>query len=201
VHLAERGKTLCAVEEREIDEHGDADDVGVERFDEFTASLHGSAGGEEIVNEQHALAGVDGVEMNLDAVAAVFEVVGRAGGFGGELAGLADGDEAGGEGLRDGGAEDEAAGLGADDEVYMLAAVGVGHELDGEGEGARVAKERREVLEADAGLREVFDLADEGTQLLGTVGERRSLGATSGNAIGGPGVGRGRLRWVRLRNE
>jgi hypothetical protein len=59
-------------------------------------------------------------------------------------------------------AEDEAAGLHADHDVDVLVLEGLGHELDGLAERGGVPKERRDVVEQDARLGEVGDLADLG---------------------------------------
>ncbi|PWS20970.1 hypothetical protein DKP78_26045, partial [Enterococcus faecium] len=66
----------------------------------------------------------------------------------------------------DGGAEDEAAALGADDEVDVLAAEGVGEQFHGEGDAGGVGQERRDVAEEDPLLGEVVDVADEALEAL-----------------------------------
>jgi len=98
--------------------------------------------------------------VHLEGVGAVFEVVGGLVGVGGQLALLADRDEAGAEREGDGGAEDESARLGADDEGDVLAAVGCGERLDDVAEEPRVGEHRGDVAEDDARLREVHDRAD-----------------------------------------
>ena len=104
-------------------------------FDQIAAGLHGAAGGEDVVDDQDALAFDDGVGVHFQGVFAVFEIVGHCDFFVGELAGLADEDEAGAEAAGDGGAEDEAAAFGADDEVDILAAEGIGQQFDRRGRG------------------------------------------------------------------
>src|SRR5687768_7246190 len=121
------GFDLClSAEHDEFDEDGDADDLAAELFDDVAAGFHGSAGGEDVVADEDALAGTDGVLVHFENALAVFEGVALRDGAEGELAGLADDAEARGEAAGDGGAEDEAAGLGADDEVDVLPAEGVG---------------------------------------------------------------------------
>ena len=125
------GDFIAAFEAGEFDEDGDADEFAAEVFDEFDAGFHGSAGGEDVVDEEDALAFDDGVGMDFEGVGAIFEVVSFGDSFVGELAGFADETEARGEAAGDGGAEDEAAAFGADDHADIFAAVGIGHEFDG----------------------------------------------------------------------
>ena len=99
--------------------------------------------------------------MDFEGVGAVLEVVVDAGDGGGELFGLADGDEAGVEAVGEGGAEDEAAGLDAEDEVDFAADVVGGEGVDELGEAGLVAEEGGDVVEEDAGFGEVGDGADE----------------------------------------
>ena len=111
------GEALAAFEEVEFDCEGEAGDFSAELLDELYGGFHGAAGSEEIVYEDDALAGLDGVEMDFKGVGAVLKIVGNAGDGSGELAGLAYGNEAGVEAVSEGGAEDEAAGFDAEDEV------------------------------------------------------------------------------------
>src|SRR5579875_1698773 len=111
----------AAAEEVEFDGDAEGDDFAAEALDELDGGLHGAAGGEQVVDDDDALAGTDGVLVNLQRVGAVLEVVLYGFGGSGELAGLADGDEAGVEAVGERGAEDEAAGFDAEDEVDVLA--------------------------------------------------------------------------------
>ena len=66
---------LAAVEEVEFDGEGDAGDGAAELLDQLHGRAHGAAGGEQVVYEKDALAGLDGVLVNLERVGAVLEVV------------------------------------------------------------------------------------------------------------------------------
>src|SRR5579859_1778255 len=170
---------VAAVEAGEFDEYGDAGDCAAELGDQVAAGFHGSAGGQEVVYDQYALAFDDGVGVHFEGVFAVLEVVGHGDAAVGELAGLADDDEAGGETAGDGGAEDESAAFGADDEVDVLAAEGVGEELDGEGEAGGVGEEGCDVAEEDAGLGEIGYVANQPVEIFG---HGESLGKWAGFA-------------------
>ena len=59
--------------------------------DEVAAGFHGAAGGEEIVEQEHALVGTDGIAVDFERVFAVFELVGERQLLRGQLAGFAGG--------------------------------------------------------------------------------------------------------------
>lgn len=157
----------AAVEGGEFDEEGDADDFGVEGFEEFDGGGGGAAGGEEVVDEEDFFARFDCVDMDFDDVFAVFEGVGHLVGGPREFAFFADGDEASVEDLGDAGGEDEAAGVDADDFIDFGAACGVGKELEGGFKEGRVAEDGSDVFEEDAGFGEIGDIADGGIEVGG----------------------------------
>jgi hypothetical protein len=114
------GEFGAAFEEVELDGEGEAGDLSAELLDELDGGLHGAAGGEQVVDQDDALAGLDGVEVDLQRIRAVLQVVADAGNGRGQLLGLAHGDEAGVEAVGQRGAEDEAARLDAQDQVDFL---------------------------------------------------------------------------------
>jgi hypothetical protein len=73
----------------------EAGDFAAEAFGELRGGDGGASGGEKIVDDEDALAFLDGVLVDLKSVGAVFEVIADLGGGGGEFAGLADGNESG----------------------------------------------------------------------------------------------------------
>ena len=98
------------------------------------------------------LAGLDRVGVDLEQVGAVLEVVLLALDLPGQLAPLADGDEAGTETVGDGGGEDESPGLDPDHLGHPVAGEAARRGVDGESEAFGVGEERRDVLEDDPGL-------------------------------------------------
>src|SRR5260370_41771480 len=60
-------------------------DRAAQLLDEFGSRGGRAAGGEKVVADDHALAGLDGVFVDFERVRAVFQGVGDAGGFGREL--------------------------------------------------------------------------------------------------------------------
>ena len=72
---AELGEPGRAAEIGEIDDEGGADHLGLELAQQLDRSLGRAAGGDQIVDQQHRLAGRDGILVHLDHVDAVFELV------------------------------------------------------------------------------------------------------------------------------
>ena len=93
------GEALAALEVGQLDDDGDADDFGADLLHELTGGLHGAAGGEQVIDEQDLDAARNSVRVHLDAVGAVLQGVRGAFRRAGEFALLADGDEAGPDGL------------------------------------------------------------------------------------------------------
>ena len=60
-----------APEAEQFDEYGDAGELAAEMIHEIAACLHGAAGGEDIVDDEHALAADDGVGVHFESVLAV----------------------------------------------------------------------------------------------------------------------------------
>ena len=92
------------------------------RADELGRRLGRAAGGDQVVDDQDALARPDGVLVDLDDVDAVFQRVLLADGLPRQLALLADRDEAAAQPVGDGAAEDEAARLDAGHRVDLPSA-------------------------------------------------------------------------------
>jgi hypothetical protein len=106
------------------------------------------------LNNNDGLAGLDGVLLHLEAVDTVLLLVLDDVARAGELAGLADGDEGGTEAHGDDGAEEEATGVEADNDVGLDTGVDGGDvrdEVGDEGlESERVTEEGEDVEEGDA---------------------------------------------------
>src|SRR6266540_3168730 len=154
-------RALAPVQERELDDEAAADDFAAESLDKLLADrLYRPAGGEDVVVNQDARSLRDHVRMELERVLSVLERVGRADRLRGKLPRPARRDEAAADLPGDRGPEDEAARFGAEDEIGLLRAPPLRELLDRVRERIRVGEQRRDVLEADARLRPVGDLAD-----------------------------------------
>jgi len=129
-------------------------------------------GGEDIIDDQDALPGPDGVGVHLEGVGAVLQVVGNGDRLAGELPRLADQAEPGRQAAGDGRPEDEPAALGPDDQVDVVAAERVGQQFDRQGQPRRIGQQRRDVAEQDARLGEVGDVADQPLEVFHGVDHR-----------------------------
>src|SRR5215217_3469207 len=151
---------LPALEELQLDQGGDADDLAAEALDEAGRGPGGAAGGEDVVDDQDPLAGGDGVGVQLQGGGAVLELVLLGLDLVGQLAGLADGHEAGPEVVGDRRGQDEPAGLDPDHLVDVAPAEMDDRLVDHRREGDLVGQQRGDVLEDDPRLGEVRDVAD-----------------------------------------
>ena len=111
----------AAAEIRQVDDEAGGDDVGADLAQQLDRRLRRAAGGDQIVDQDHLLAGRDAVLVHLHLVQPVFEAVGDAHRLVRQLALLADRHEAGRKLVRDRAAEDEAARLDAGDLVDLRA--------------------------------------------------------------------------------
>ena len=72
---AELGETRRAAEIGEVDDEGGAHHIGLELAQELDRGLGRAAGRDQIVDQEHGIAGADRVLVDLDDVDAVFELV------------------------------------------------------------------------------------------------------------------------------
>ena len=156
------GKGLARLQEGELEDEPKAGDGGAAPLDKAGRRKGGATGGHEVVDDKDPVVGREGVDVHLELVCSVLQGVGLREGLARQLSGLAGGHEAGAELERHGGAQHEAAGLGADDLGDAGVPEVVGDVLYQGLEGLGVAEQRRDVLEDDAGLgvvRNAHDLA------------------------------------------
>lgn len=120
-------------------------------------------GGNDIVDDQHLLTGLDGIGLHLEEILAVLLLVGLGHAGTGQLALLAHGDEAGTQAQGQARAHQEAAGLETHDDIGLLAVVALEDlQFQGADESLvqrRVGEDREDILKQDAGGREVRELA------------------------------------------
>src|SRR5213079_1712227 len=131
----------------------------------------------------------DRVPMDLERSRPVFERVLLSHRLRRKLAGLADRDDAGAEVVRNRSGQDETAGLDPDDLVDVPAAEVHDDQVDDRRIRDRIGEDRRDVLEDDARLGEVRDVADQGLDLLDLHGSYLRLRLADGRRFW-PGRGR-----------
>ncbi len=141
-----------------------ADDIAAGLADELDGRARRAPGGDQVVDQQDAVAGADGVGVDLDGVDAVFELIVLADGRPGQLALLADRHEADAELAGHSTAEYEAARLDADDVIDGCVDEWLDEPVDRRAQAGGVGQQRGDVAELDAGLGIVGDRADETRQ-------------------------------------
>src|SRR6185312_14139577 len=90
--------------------------------------------GEQVIHNDHALPAADGVFVDLQGVIAIFKLVSPFHGFSGQLAGLADGDEAGVQPVGQGGAKDETTCFNGQHGINLVVQVVLGERINERGE-------------------------------------------------------------------
>ena len=122
---------LGSTEPGQLDEERDPDDLAAQPLDQLGRRAGSPPGRQQIVDDEHPLAGADGVGVDLEHRLAVLQGVGDRDGLGRQLALLADRDEADPEQVGQSPAEDEASGLHPDDHLDPGIAIGVDQPVDG----------------------------------------------------------------------
>src|SRR5690606_26614367 len=153
-------------EVRQVDHKSGADHLAAGTADELGSRIGGAAGGDQVVDDENELSLTDRILVDLDGVDAVFERVLLPDGFPGQLALLADGDEAAAEPVRDGAAQNEAARLYAGDRVDILPLERSGQRDNRLLEAIGIAQQGRDVPEYDARLRIVRNRPDQLLQVV-----------------------------------
>ena len=137
---------------------------------------HGAAGGQQVVQQHHALAGLHRIGLHLDPVGAVFQRVVQPDGRARQLARLAQHDEAEAEFQRQRRGDQEAAALDAGQHVGLVRADDVGQARHRRAPGRAVPQQGGDVVEQDARLREIRDAADMVAEV--EVGVVRAIGVS-----------------------
>src|ERR1019366_3464583 len=147
---------------RQVDDEAAFDDLAAHFFNQLAGGFCRAAGGDQVIHQQYFFAHCDSVGVDLDAVGAVFEFVVVAYGFGGQLAFLADRDEAFVQRVSQRCAEDKAARFDAGDLVDLHVLVALRQLIYRGAKIDRVFEQSGDVAELDALLGIVRDGADTG---------------------------------------
>ena len=131
-----------------------------ELSNELHGGRRGTTRGEHVVDNEDPLPARHRVLVNLEGVRAVLEVVGFLNRFRRQFAGFPDRNEPGPDLLRDSRSENEAAAFDADDRIDSLSNVRCRQQIDGRLEAKRIAQQRGDVVEEDAGLGEIRNAAN-----------------------------------------
>src|SRR5690349_14861116 len=152
---------LAAVEERELHHEEEGAHLRSLLVDQLRRAPGGAAGREQIVDHRHLLSRLHRVHVRLEHALPVLQRVLDAVGLVRQLAQLADGREADLQPVRQRRAEDEAARLDRHHPVEPAPPQPRLHGVEHVLERAGVREDRRDVLEDDAGLGKVGNVADQ----------------------------------------
>src|SRR5262249_57841789 len=117
-------------EQRELDQEGCPDEHSAQPLDELERGRHGAAGGQQIVDREHTLAGSNRVLVNREDVGSILERVLLLDRLEGQLPPFTYRDETRAKLVRQGPAENEAARLDTDDQLHLLLRVHRGQVID-----------------------------------------------------------------------
>src|SRR6266852_8652208 len=134
----------------------------------------GASGGEEVIADDHAVTLFYGVFVDFERVRAIFEGVGDAGSFCGELFGFAHGDEAGAEAVSERGSEDESAGFDSGNDIDLVAVVVFAEEIDQGVEALLILQQGSEIVEENARLGIIGNFADQFLEIVHSAGSSLS---------------------------
>src|SRR5713226_8594747 len=152
------GQALAPAQLRQLDQDLHADDLPAELAHELDGGGRGAAGRKNIIHDQDLVTRRDRVLVDVELIGPVLELVRMAEHSPGQLARLADRDEAGVKADRDGRARDETPSLDGRDERRALALPVDGHQVDDLAKRLAVREQRRDVPEDDPRLRKVGDV-------------------------------------------
>src|SRR6266403_2284087 len=140
---------LAAAVIRQIDHEAAFHHDSAHLLDQLRSRFGSAAGGDQVVQQQHAVARADRIDVDFDPIATVFELVVVPDRLGRELAFFADRNEPHAQGEGDRRSDDEAARLDSRDLVDFLAAVVVRDLLDRHAEPDRVLQQGRDIAKHD----------------------------------------------------
>ena len=129
--------------------------VGTELAQQLGRGVHGAAGRQQVVEDDHPLARLEGVGLDLDSVGAVFQIVGVTHGLARQLALLADHHESQAELQGEGCGHQKSPRLDADQDIGLVGRDGLGQALDRGLPALRMYQQGRNVVEQDARLGKV----------------------------------------------
>jgi hypothetical protein len=148
-------------------------------MDQFGAGTGGAAGGQQVVDDQHPWGVLKAIGEDLQPIAAVFEAVIHANHRPRQLARLAHRAEADALGGGQGGADDEAPRLNANDQVGLEAITHVPQLTHHLAPGLHLPHQRRDVTKQDSGLGKVGDIPHQLAKI--DRGHGRRIDATAGS--------------------
>lgn len=148
------------MEEAEFDQKGAGENGGTEAMAEVNGCGNSASRGEEVVDNDHPSAGLEGVGVHFQRCGSVFQIVVGRNRMGRKFAFFSDENDASAQGVGKSAPENKSSGVYGHDGVGFLGTEGVGHQVNKIPESAGVGANRGDVLENDAGFGEIRHVAN-----------------------------------------
>jgi len=161
---------LRAAQVGQVDDGGGLGHVGPQALQQAGRRQHRAAGGDQVIDQQHALAGPHRIRVHLHRGIAVFQGVFLGHRAKRQLALLAHRHETQVQFVGQHRAHDEAARVDPRHQVQTLAHVAVDEQIDQHAERARILQHRGDVPELHTGFRPIGHGADRVADVLGRIG-------------------------------
>src|SRR6266700_252830 len=161
------GQALSPAQLRQLDQDLHADDLPAELAHELDGGGRGAASRKNIIHDQDLVARLDRVLVDVRLIGPVLELVRMAEHMPGQLARLADRDEARVEADRDGRAGDETPSLDGRDERRALVLPVDRHQVDDLAKRLAVREQRRDVAKGDPRMRKIGYVPHHPLELVG----------------------------------
>jgi hypothetical protein len=154
---------MCA-----LDKEGDGHSMSARSFHESFGGHGCGAGGDDIVHDQNAVSGLEGIRMDFQSMLTLVGGEAFPEGRRGELARLPGWHKAQSHLLGQGAAKDEAAGLQPQHMRWLKGENGRGHGINGQSEGLGIRQQRADIPESDGWGRETWHFSDKRSEVHGT---------------------------------
>ena len=152
-------QAVAPFEHRQLDQKCTCNDLAAKAVHQFHRGASSPTSRQQVVDDQHTTRNTECVAVDLQRVVAVLQRILCRKGQGGQLARFAYDGQPRLQCVRDGGANDEAARLDAQN-LIDTPAVGLGEPIHDGMKGRAISQQRGDVFEDDAGLREIGNVAD-----------------------------------------
>ena len=155
-----RAEFFTALEKLELDEKRALHHRAAQSRDQISRRGSGTAGGNQVIGDDHARLLRNRIDMDLQRILAVLELLTRALGLVGKLPRLAHDRETRAQFMSQCGADDKAAGLDSKNDIDVLRMIPVAEKADRFFEQAAVRQQGRNVFENDARLGKIPDVSN-----------------------------------------
>jgi len=153
-------QSIAPIEEFQFDEEGDFENVRAQLLHECSRGGSGATGREQVIDQEHAGARLERVDMHGDGRRAVFQIVFLVVRFVRKLALFANGNEAGLEPNRGCRRKNKSARIDAHHRIHLPRLVAINQQIDATWKQLRVGQYRRDVLKLNPRFRKISNISN-----------------------------------------